>query len=130
VITLTEEQAVTLMRQVVFEYGEDYTYTAPEVEDPDLGVSGSTCMYVLNNKPSCLLGHVLHRAGVPLQTLHQHEYSLVSALFKPVGDIEPPCRAEPYLVEALLAAQSQQDNGQSWGEAEQEFLHSIEKNQG
>lgn len=53
--------ALRLLREVVAER-PDYVYKPPQ----DMGV----CVYVADGKPSCIVGHVLSRAGCTSDQLH------------------------------------------------------------
>jgi hypothetical protein len=65
-ITITEAKAIELLREVV-EGHEDYVYQKPE------GVK--VCVYTgRNNEPSCIVGHALAKAGVPLEVLHAIDF--------------------------------------------------------
>lgn len=103
---LTPEIVTPIIRQIVAEYGEDYVYKAEERarEFPNLG-----CVYREFGEPSCLVGHVLDRAGVPYDKYWDLDGDSASTLLKdsPHEDLRI----------ALDAAQTVQDVGQTWGEA-------------
>jgi hypothetical protein len=103
-IHLTEELALKHMRKAVAEYGSDYVYQS---------YNGSTCLYVFGDKPSCLVGQVLVRAGVPVEAFTPFANSnRIGAVVEDLPvDISSP------LVAALAVAQDVQDNGRTWGEA-------------
>lgn len=67
VIRIDGQRAVDLLRMAVETKGEDYQY-----EQPD----GTGCFYTLpgNTAPSCIVGHALAYAGVPLDVLHAIDF--------------------------------------------------------
>jgi len=106
-IELTPERALELMREVVAEYGEDHEY------DPLQLPNGATaCVYVHEGAPSCLVGHVLHRAGIPLDVMGAHEN---------MGPAHPNFLRATGITEQvalpLAAAQDVEDEGMTWGQA-------------
>ena len=99
---LTKARALELMREVVAEYGENYVY--PTV--------GGVCRYVDDGgSPSCLVGHVLHRFGVPLKDIERHEDSDAATVARILTNATP--RAQ----DVLREAQGHQDRGSLWGVA-------------
>lgn len=65
--TITRDDVLRVMREVVAEFGEDYVYQPP---------AGSTCVYVHLDEdgeacPSCIVAQVLHRLGVPLEAFEE-----------------------------------------------------------
>jgi hypothetical protein len=111
---LTYDRALALLREVIAEKGEDYVY--PKLEPEAAGDRGAVmeCFYVRDDAPSCIVGHVLHRAGVSLDDLRAVEG------WTP-GDVEqaPPFTlwADEMALELLYEVQNEQDAGRSWGEA-------------
>ena len=90
-------------------------------EQPDYVYSEQPCQYQYGGKPSCIVGHALHRLGVPIETLEAlddaQEGGGVPACGIPQefpdlldADSEPARRA-------LGEAQEAQDNRLPWGEA-------------
>ena len=106
-IHLTEELAHRYMREAVIEYGEDFVYEAP------LGVNRQrTCVYVSDNKASCLIGQVLVRAGVPIEEFGPVNNLRIERAIKALSVL-----ASHPLIYALAVAQDVQDCGRTWGEA-------------
>lgn len=109
-IDLTPMKALELLREVVAEYGEDYVYTNPYGakggETDDFGEPVS-CFYVHSDKPGCIAGHALHRAGLTLERLTYWESSAVDF----IDDV-------PEATGGLMReAQFSQDHGGTWGQA-------------
>lgn len=100
---LTEEIVTPIIRELVSEFGADYVYKEEEREIDD----GIDCYYQQDGKPSCIVGHILDRAGVR----YDPEWEGVG--------VESILRAEGLyaLGFALGAAQYEQDNGHFWGQA-------------
>lgn len=107
-----EQYVLRLMEAVVNKMGADYVY--PERE---LG-----CQYVRDGQPSCIVGHVLVEAGVPVDEIGKHEGRSAWAMapdVTPWGDKGTP------VIEALDAAQHAQDTGSTWGEALARFRKKL-----
>jgi hypothetical protein len=126
----TIQQYVTrLMEEAVALKGEDYVYEQP-TSNPD-DILSPTCYYVWDNQPSCIVGHVLYAAGVPLDDLHEHEGNaalMVAAALIPEWNDgkDDSSRVGPTrLVRALDKAQSAQDSGSTWGEALRAFKEEL-----
>jgi len=135
-ITITEAKAVELLREVV-EGHEDYRYQKPE------GVK--VCVYTgPDNSPSCIVGHALAKAGVPLEVLHAIDFGGAEYLDDwdendpvkvtdvgqelpngtGIGDSEViywlnknDVQLDDRAVRLFAVAQSEQDSGTSWGTA-------------
>jgi hypothetical protein len=64
---ITKEDVIREMRAVVDEYGADYLYESP--------CDSNTCVYAwkVDGKitPSCIVGQVLHRLGLPDDVLNE-----------------------------------------------------------
>lgn len=68
-ITLTKEQVTDILSDLVADYGEDYVYD----QEANYG-TGQLCVYTDGDKPSCIVGHVLFRAGTPMNVLKAIDY--------------------------------------------------------
>lgn len=123
-IELTLERTKELLAEAVAERGEDYVYSTPEgkIPTPDGSVM---CYYVHAWDASgplpepvagCIAGYVLHKAGVPLDTLRALERQPADRV---LGFLERDdvARAEPRVRMLLRTIQQRQDAGQSWGQA-------------
>lgn len=133
-IKLTEALVLDLLDEAVAEKGEDHLYSNPD--DP------GSCVYVHgvetietydeyeelidrefvptdNLTPGCIVGNVLHRAGVPLETFLElginHDTVAAVALYNLSrhGVVEYSDRIE----QILSSAQSRQDGNAPWGKA-------------
>lgn len=116
-INLEYDAAVKLAQEQIALKGEGYVYKQHRGED---GVG--TCFYVHNNQPDCIVGHILHAAGVGLDVLSVQEGSGAWTLLRRLKDggiLEYDDR-----VSRLLASlQGEQDNGSTWGESLDWALH-------
>lgn len=118
-IELTLARTKELLAEAVAEKGADFVYVNRygRSAGPD---NSTTCHYVHDDQPGCIVGNVLHRAGVSLYNLSEHEgenaESPVTALFRP----------EPGVVDLLREVQSRQDKGASWSEAVRLALAELE----
>ena len=117
---LTPERAMELLREVVAEYGEDFVYTKVVLvpkEDSDWILP--ECVYQEDGAPSCLVGHVLSRAGFSSEDLIQFDSVGSSADFlKMDAGEETETDALPLRTAwILVGAQQVQDEGNTWGEA-------------
>lgn len=104
---LTYTRTLELLREVIAEKGEDFVYE-PLVDENGL----STCRYLDQGQPSCLVGHVLYRAGIS------------PAELAGVEDITPDSSSETWLgwgtpraIDLLADVQEKQDRHVAWGEA-------------
>lgn len=105
-------RALELLTDVVDTYGEDTVYEKVTLK---FGESAGTlgCVYQDQGRPSCLVGHVLNRAGVPLGRLEELDDRGVSArsLHEHLDQVGfDACRV-------LSNAQLGQDSGETWGDA-------------
>src|SRR5690606_3954990 len=96
-------RALELARAVVAERGEQYRYLPP-------GGDG-LCVYADAGAPSCLVGHVLHRAGITVDELDEMNGEIGN------GEMSERLRLDSDAVELLRHMQEQQDAGAAWGYA-------------
>lgn len=115
---ITGTQVLETLKAVVAER-PDYVYEAPAHQvhmDPE-GLINSTCFYVhadedgSNERPGCLVGEVLHRLGVPLAELAEHEGNGASQVARVFGVDDRDA------LTVLDEAQCHQDQGVAWGRA-------------
>jgi hypothetical protein len=110
-ITVSGERVIEVLREVVAER-PDYVYAAP------IGVvteSSPTCFYVHGEGADavcgCVVGAVLNRLGVPLETLAQHEGTPAQHV------AETLLETDSDVISMLRRVQVAQDHGASWGDA-------------
>lgn len=106
-IRIDADRALQLLREVVAEHGPDTVYVKPE--------GSAQCVYVQGGSCSCLVAHVLRRAGLTVDEIADFD---VQSMDRPVTieEAEFPERVH-ITVGALLVladAQQEQDRGQSW----------------
>lgn len=105
-IELTLARTNELLDEIVSDFGADYAYPY------------TVCRYVQESPagpaPSCLVGHVLHRAGVPLDALALNAPADVKVQILTAHGI---LRAEPDAVRLLTNAQRAQDKHTPWGDS-------------
>lgn len=105
---LTFDRAVELAKEVVIEFGAGYVYPSSHriVQN---GTSTPSCVYVHEGKPSCLVGQILHKHGVPVEELAKHE-------FQGAWTISEKLAGASFEASYFLdVAQYKQDTGASWG---------------
>lgn len=109
---ITDEQVIATLKEVVAEQ-PNYVYAAPEHM-----TSGTECFYVhmdadgSNQRPGCVVGHVLSRLGISLDELGEHEDAPAGAVVTRLVD------GLNVVTEDLLQdVQTSQDGGNSWSEA-------------
>lgn len=108
---LTLDRAKELAEEVVTEFGKGYIY--PESHKKHFpGNQVASCMYVHDEKPSCLVGQILHRHGVSLEILKTYENI---GAYRVTGEVTST--EDPDVLGFLSALQSRQDDGNSWGSA-------------
>lgn len=128
-IKLSLEEARSLAHQVVEEAGEDFVYhDRYEVEWTGEGelqddVHGSKCRYEFQGQACCLVGRVLHRAGVTIEELKAMDRDPLTG-FDYVKlpdrlDLDPDAR------NFLNEVQVGQDNGLTWGKSLQSAEYDL-----
>lgn len=112
---IDERRALELLIDVVDAYGEGTVYEKVRltVNDEIVDDYGIGCRYQYKQQPSCLVGHVIHRAGVPMSTLEAMDVNGVAA-----NELTSyPTGVTVNGASVLNAAQIAQDQGKTWGEA-------------
>jgi hypothetical protein len=115
-IKVTGDAVISTLREVAAER-PDYVYEAPEAQREGL----LYCFYVHNDGeagvevPGCIVGHVLHRLGVPLDSLAQHEGKGAHVVAEEFLEIQGDLTRDAEF--ALCEAQGNQDTGRPWGES-------------
>lgn len=112
-IELTLDRTKELLAEAVALKGADYVYTTPDGEqgNPD---TSPICSYVHGEEPGCIVGHVLHSAGIPLAELRGEERNDASGALR---GLRGTLHYEDGVAELLMAVQQDQDSGVPWGEA-------------
>lgn len=116
--TVSYQEVLAVANAVVEEFGANYVY--PDYMDG--------CVYVKGNKPSCLVGHVLHRLGVDLISFANEESHYdgdangraIDALWVTVE--EYGVSFSPLARGFLMDIQADQDSGCTWGDAVEQAL--------
>lgn len=129
-IEITKELALKLLAEAVAEKGETYVYSNPTSQDcmyvhgyaPVLDETGDETgerEQVEDLTPGCLVGDVLHRAGVPLRLFERLDINYDTPADHALSDLRLHGVLEytPEASSVLLAAQSAQDTKRSWGAA-------------
>lgn len=107
----TKKDILTTLKAVVKE-SPDTVYKAPWHMDPE---RTGTCFYVhvdVSGAPTgagCVVGQVLHRLGVPLDTLRQVERLSASGALNALGQ-----DGDSQLAVQLTEVQFRQDQGATW----------------
>lgn len=114
-INLTLDYTEELLRQAVADRGEDFVYEKPD--------GSNQCMYVHSDGPGCIVGYVLHAAGVSLEALSEHEGTYASNLIYYLLGEEIIDSADREATGLLDDIQDRQDAGVPWGDAVGRSLH-------
>lgn len=103
---LTKPEVLDMLKREVEKKGADYV---------DPGANDFGCRYVNEDQktPSCIVGHILiNNKIVPPDFFFEHNLNETD-----VSDVSEHVPMTPAALEALVAAQSKQDRGATWGEA-------------
>jgi hypothetical protein len=119
-IELTYSKTVAILDSLVAEFGEDYVYKRP---------AGGDCVYVHDGAPSCIVGHLLARVGVPLERLSEADRAaygggLSAGVLLNVLSDEGVLRYDHDVSTLLADVQYYQDGGRTWKESVQYGLNS------
>lgn len=110
-ISITLDKAIELAKAEIAKEGEDFVYEWRTQEN-----GTTSCMYVYDGKPDCLVGRILHSLGVSLHELSKHEGSSSYEVMENLdadGVLSPTFDA----IEFLRILQAHQDQDESWGES-------------
>lgn len=107
--SMTASEVLEIMAQVVAEFGNSFVY--------EKVVQGNypMCFNWHDGCPSCLIGHVMHRWGMPESFLAQFTSSGISTLNYHMAFRHPDVKIDQVAIEAMMEAQSAQDEGVPWG---------------
>lgn len=123
-IELTLDRAKELLAEAVALKGADYVYVNPDGVQASGSFPGD-CHYVHGDQPGCIVGHVLHKAGVSLTLLSDQEGQNSYAVLRNLHRASQVSCEEG--VEALLGeAQGAQDMAVPWGEAVRQAEEALE----
>jgi hypothetical protein len=114
----TLDQVLVALREVVAENGADYLYASPAGEFSDACVYAYRDYETGQGEPSCLVGQVYVRLGIPIE--------LILELDGPVWDTIDPLEREGYTFEeeavnALERAQNIQDKSVAFDLAQGDY---------
>lgn len=118
-IELTYATAVEILDGLVEEFGADYVY--PQGEN-------GKCDYVRDGEPSCIVGHVLAKVGVPIERLKAADGAIMGggmaadALLGMLHN-EGALQSNGSVRALLCEAQYRQDHSTSWGAAVRAAKH-------
>lgn len=129
-INITPSVVVEGLQALVAKEGEEFVYSPVPDED-----HGTKCVYVLDDRPSCIVGQFLANLGVPVERLKQADTASYGAGI-PATTLLIDLRAEGVItfdntdgriLSALNGAQYNQDIGKAWGYAFTEAKRVIER---
>lgn len=115
-ITITKANVIDLLEKAIAAKGADYVDPACEYDNCSyLAVSAG------NDKPGCIVGHVLHYAGADADLLHRWDAN-VSGLTSEQIVAADEFELEGVMLDlpaftALMTAQNHQDKSETWGRA-------------
>lgn len=110
--SMTADEVLGIMAQVVAEYGEDFVYT----KVIPAGYTYPVCQNWHDGCPSCLIGHIMHRWGMPEDVLENNRSMGVTTLLSRFQVRHINMRIEAGAQRAMTAAQNAQDEGVPWGD--------------
>ena len=112
-IELNRSLVDTYLDEAVAEFGEDYVYSQDDT---------GSCNYVRNGAPSCLVGQVLAKAGVPLDRLAAADCgafgggTCANDLLEELAE-EGILSYDSQVIRLLFKVQYRQDSGYTWGDS-------------
>ena len=114
------EDALTAMWQTVAEYGREHVY-----EGSLIG-----CQYVHDDAPACLIGHAMHRLGVPIAELDRWDHAGSNGCPVQIGNVDSPLLDMDHTAACVFtAAQRLQDASLPWGHALSQAVRTARANQ-
>lgn len=127
-IELTDTQVLQGLQELVDEKGEGFVYEKRERVE---GLAPKRCVYVHQGEPDCLVGQFLAKAGIPLDRLEAADvdnYNQGTAASELVDKLkaEGLLKVSDRALRALSFAQSEQDSGETWGEALREAKRQLD----
>lgn len=111
------DMAIALLERAAQEKGADHVYKRVP-SGSDIHGEASMCNYEHNGRPSCIVGHALHYAGVTIEQLRKMDSDLkVSSIDMLYAEDLLPIEMTDDAADLFKAAQDAQDEGMPWGEA-------------
>jgi hypothetical protein len=113
---LTPKLCLSLLAEIVEEFGGDHVYE--KICRPGSDIAGCLNWDKVNDCPSCLVGHVMHRFGIPAEFLASNSASSAHGLCTDINYSEDLLfTVEDATFQILMAVQEAQDFGRPWGTA-------------
>lgn len=117
-IEITADFALSAMREAVAKMPEGYIYVnrmGQQAAADEYGVPLTGCDYFVEEEPSCLVGHVLFKAGISKQTLWEisAESWYADSLLVELRE-NRNIGIDDRVIDALNYAQKLQDRGHPW----------------
>jgi len=111
VIHIDTQYAITLLKQVVEERGEGFSYKVPQ--------GATRCLYEWQGSPSCGVGAALHKAGVPVHVLAKLDDACGEIADDETREFlqENQVILTPDATRVLWGFQGSQDNGANYASA-------------
>lgn len=117
----TEEEVTKVFEDVVLEFGANYKYPTQEENPEYWSESGVACVYVTKKgKVACIVGQIYHRLGATTQQLQGNGGATGKG--NDLGFVFPE-----NVRLGLSCAQSAQDQGNTWGQALDEYKLQVFK---
>lgn len=114
--TLTAKKALSLLAEVVADFGGGHVYE--KICRPGASLAGCYNWDTVNNCPSCLVGHVMYRWGVPGEFLSMHLGASAQELSADINaSYHLEFQVEHDAMAVLAEAQGIQDAQKTWGSA-------------
>jgi len=107
---VTYEAVLSALTEVVAAEVPEYSY------EPKEGEEGTRCFYVWEGQPDCGVGRALHKLGVPLEALSEHEGVGAQSLLDHL-ELDEVIATDEQSKYMLRAFQRRQDVGVTWREA-------------
>jgi hypothetical protein len=105
------KEAITLLREVIGDR-EDFVYKKIDVKRDGEYIKG--CKYLVNDKPSCLVGHALVRLGASRDVLRKADRGDINSS---AGSLCAMLGFPRAVADVFDVAQREQDSGTPWGRA-------------
>lgn len=107
-IELTYDKVVELAKAEIAKEGDDFIYEQKIVDEMTM------CLYVHDGCPDCLVGRILHAAGVELEAFEHSEGDSAHEVLENL-ECDGMLQYTPEVLDFLSVLQSDQDYGRTWG---------------